>query len=168
MPTQTFNCTGAGTTITPLPRPYYCCGWGVAPSSFSGRYTCTTSGGPPPYDFCDATNKPFSLILTSICRDNGTYYYTQTGDPAVLSGYPPWARVSLNLCVLPDGSDGASTAFILAEPPVPEDITSFSVSCSYNSNSGAYSFNLQRVTVTTISPGYTVTTTVIIDTVTMP
>ena len=168
---KTFNCTGNGTTITPLPRPYWCCGWGIPPASFSGKYSCTTVGGPPIYSYCDATNQPFTLTLVSVCKEYGPgtygYIYTTTGTLPP-TNYPRSLTVYLNLCTMPDGSDGATGAVVVQEPDDPTSIVSQTTTCSYDVDTGAYSFYFNRVCVVEVSPGYTVTVNLTIDTVTMP
>lgn len=162
MPTQTFNCTGAGTTITPLPRPYYCCGWGVPPLSFSGKYTCTTVGGPPTYPECDATDQPFTLELVSDCYSSffGGYSYAQG-----TSGFFIYMSVNPGLCASPDGSDGVPASVNIFQPGF---ITVNSLSCSYDKDAGTYSFYYNATSVQDYGSGHIVTIDVTIDTVTMP
>lgn len=162
MPTQTFNCTGAGTTIVPLPRPYYCCGWAVPPLSFSGRYSCSTTGGPPLYPECDATNQPFTLSLTSECYSSffAGYSYTQG-----TSGFFIYMAVNLGLCAVPNGSDGMPGVVSIYQPGF---ITVNSQSCSYIKNLNQYNFYYNATSIVDNGMGTIVTIDVIIDTVAMP
>lgn len=162
MPTQTFNCTGAGTTITPLPRPYYCCGWGLRPTSFSGRYTCSTSGGSPFYPECDATDQPFTLTLTDDCYKSffGGYTYTQGN-----YGFFIYMAVRLGLCANADGSDGMPGSVAIYQPGF---ITVNSQSCSYNKDLNQYNFYYNATSVEDRGAAGIMTLDVIIDTVTMP
>lgn len=157
MTVQTFNCTTPSTSVTPLPRPYWCCGWGVPPLSFSGRYTCTTTGGSPLLTpFCDATDQPFTLPLYDYCLVGGSFYlYT-------IPSFPIYAYVHLHLCTLPDGSDGSAAGFFISG----STDTINSISCSYSG--GAYNFYLDQTSVLNYVGGITSTVNIIVDTVTMP
>lgn len=157
---KTFDCTSAGTGIIPLPRPYWCCGWALPPLSFSGKYTCVTTGGPPPLTpFCDASNKEFTLSINDYCKVGGTFYFYTA------PGIPIYAYVNLHLCTLPNGSDGgaSSASFFIAG----STDTINSISCSHDDD-GKYNFYLNQTSVLNYAGGITSTVTIIVDKVTMP
>ena len=158
----TFNCTGAGTAITPLKRPYYCCGWALPPLSFSGKYSCTTVGGSPAYPECDATDVPFTLTKVDDCYSAfGADTWTYTGAP----GFFIYAFVVLGLCVNENGSDGVPGAFGLYAGPVSLSSTQ---SCSFDKSTGVYSFYFSGSYKTEFTPTYYTIVDVIVDTVVMP
>lgn len=89
-----FNCYSSNqSTQTALPRPWPCCGWKVAPASFSGLYYCTSMpmlcGGIP------TTSTPFTLPRTSDC--GSVYTYSSITLPFYITA-------SLFLCTEPTGA----------------------------------------------------------------
>ena len=154
-----FNCTSASTGVTPLPRPYWCCGWALPPLSFSGKYTCTTTGGSPPSaPFCDVANKSFTLPLVDYCKVGGTLYFYS------VPNLPIYAYVQLHLCTLPDGSDGAGSTVGFFIAGAEETINA--ISCSHID--GKYNVLLDQTSLLNYSGGITSTVNMIVDTVTMP
>lgn len=164
---QTFNCTGAGTTIVPLKRPYYCCGWALPPLSFSGRYTCYKTGTPPVG--CNETGPEGVAIKYELMSDcifdllSGNIpryidYVEVLNDPPVISAQL-W--ISLDFCVEPDGSD--KEPFAVVNPPVLA--APYEFECSYDIPTGNHTFHWESTGTLDFGGGNTVYISLVFDTV---
>lgn len=149
---KAFNCIANSTTIQPLKRPYYCCGWYAPPKSFSGTYIIYKTGSTQLKcgvdDICTGPNGiPIKLELETECGGgyfggNGAYTYIWKSQP----NYLVYGFVSLQLCNLPDGSNppivlGLQSIFAFEDPHEEGEQTSFE--CSYDLNTKQFNFNFK-------------------------
>lgn len=122
-----FTCyTSNESRETALPRPYPCCGWKVAPASFSGTFRCISApmmcGGYP------TTATPFTLSINDYCGEIHTY-----SNPSV----PFYITAQISLCTELTGSVPPGTVSIGLGPM--STITS-PATCSVVG--GTYYFNM--------------------------
>lgn len=174
MTTQTFNCTGAGTSITPLKRPYYCCGWALPPLSFSGTWICHKTGSPP--FGCTETGVDgvaFKFELESECiynllPGNNPYfrYIEVLGNTPDLSG--SYLLIGLTLCSSPDGTGNFDGTWQLYNPPVSAGSPTVVKDCSYNVTTKVGYFYYENSSYYDDGMGNTLTTSIVVDTVELP
>ena len=94
-----FNCYSSNqSTQTALPRPWPCCGWKVAPASFSGLYHCISM--PMLCGSIPTTPTAFTLPRTTDC--GSIYTYSS-------ASLPFYFVVGLTLCTEQTGASPPGT-----------------------------------------------------------
>lgn len=142
-----FTCFGSSQSPeTALPRPYPCCGWKIAPASFSGQYYCISA--PMLCGSVPTVPTPFTLGRSTDCGNIYTYSNSTT---------PFYLTVELTLC---SGSTGAVPPGTASVGIGPGGMVVVSPSCSkvestynfYMESNVIYGSAQIRVIVNQVSP----------------
>jgi hypothetical protein len=168
MTTKAFNCISNSTSIEPLKRPYYCCGWALPPLSFSGKWICVFTGNPPIYTPLVTTMSgvDFKYELASECiffvnpSNNVPFYrYEVPGNPGFLGGM--LVEATLELCSQQNGSD-KQPFYPLNVPPLLAPPT---FECSYNIITKQHTFRWESTGFYDFGGGDTAYISLVFDTV---